>query len=158
MKPKTIFFLLLALGAWCTPFAAGQQAQLIEPTRSLQGTSEAAGQLNVLSEPPGIEVQLDGRVIGKTPIFSIKLPAGAHVLRIRDSETGIQIEPGRTAAITWFKGAFMAIPQKTQPARETGPGSPVPAAKTEPPEAPAAQPAAPNDPFYWPLNPRGPIY
>jgi hypothetical protein len=158
MKPKTMFFLLLALGAGLTPFAAGPHAQLIEPTRSLPDASEAMGLLSVLSEPPGLEVQVDGHIIGKSPVFSVRFPAGMHVLRIKDSETDIRLAAGKTTAISWFKGAFIAIPEAVKPSREA-PGEPQAApSKPRPGEGVGAQPGAANDAFYWPLNPRGPIY
>ncbi|MGE5255151.1 MAG: PEGA domain-containing protein [Hyphomicrobiales bacterium] len=158
MKSKTMFLLLLALGAWCAPFAAGPHAQLIEPTRSLPVASEAMGLLNVLSEPPGLEVQVDGRIIGKTPVFSARFPAGIHALRIKDSEADIRLTTGKTTAISWFKGAFIEIPEAAKPSREI-PGEPRAApSKPRTEEGSGAQPGAANDAFYWPLNPRGPIY
>jgi len=68
--------------------------------------------LNVLSEPPGIDVQLDGIVIGKTPIFSTQLTPGSHVLRMKGSETDIYLDAGKTFTITWFKGSFIKIPKR----------------------------------------------
>jgi hypothetical protein len=158
MRDKKSCFLLPALSVWCVLFAAGLQAQLIEPTRSLQGEPEETGLLSVLSEPPGMEVRLDGNVIGRTPIFSARFPPGAHVLRIRDSETDIRLAAGRTFAVSWFKGSFIEIPETAKPAAETAQEPPKPAAAPKPEEPPAAQPGAANDPYYWPLNPRGPIY
>ena len=158
MKPKAMFFLLLALGVWCTPFAAGLRAQLIEPTRNLPDASEGRGLLSVLSEPPGLEVQVDGRIIGKTPVFSARFPAGAHVLRIKDSETGIHLPAGKTTAISWFKGSFIEIPEMAKPSRELPGEPPTTPSKSKPDEGPGVQPGAAKDPYYWPLNPRGPIY
>ena len=158
MRANKPFLILLALGAVCALFSAGPHAQLIEPTRSLEGTPDGTGLLNVLSEPPGMDVQLDGSVIGKTPIFSARLPTGVHVLRIGDSETEIRIAAGKTFAISWFKGAFIEIPETAKPPAEAAQAPPKPAAAPRPEERPAAQPGAANDPFYWPLNPRGPIY
>jgi hypothetical protein len=158
MKPKAMFFLLLALGVGWALLAADLQAQLIEPTRSLPDAAEAGGLLNVLSEPPGLEVRVDGRIIGKTPIFSARFPPGVHVLRIRDTETEIRVAAGKTTAISWFKGAFIEIPATAKPPREL-PKEPQPApAKPKPDEGSGVQPGAVNDPYYWPLNPRGPIY
>jgi hypothetical protein len=158
MHEKQPFFILLALSAVCTLFTAGLHAQLIEPTRRLQDASGGAGILNVLSEPPGIEVQVDGRLIGKTPIFSARFPSGVHVLRIKDSETDIHIVAGKTTAISWFKGSFIEIPETVKPAAEIA-REPQPApAEPKPGEGPGAQQGTSKDPFYWPLNPRGPIY
>jgi hypothetical protein len=111
-----------------------------------------------LSEPPGIEVQVDGRLIGKTPIFSARFPPGAHVLRIKDSETDIRLAAGKTFAISWFKGSFIEIPETVKPPAEIA-KEPQPApAKSKPNEEPSVQQNTAKDPYYWPLNPRGPIY
>jgi len=158
MRANKPFLILLALGAVCALFSAGPHAQLIEPTRSLEGAPDGTGLLSVLSEPPGMDVQLDGKVIGKTPIFSARFPPGVHVLRVGGSETEIQIAAGKTFAISWFKGAFIEIPETAKPPAETAQGLPQPGAAPRPEEPPAAQPGTANDPYYWPLNPRGPIY
>jgi hypothetical protein len=158
MRAKKKFSCLLALSGLCALFTAGLQAQLIEPTRSLEGEPEGVGLLNVLSEPPGMDVQLDGSVIGKTPIFSARFPPGVHVLRVGGSETEIQIAAGKTFVVSWFKGAFIEIPETAKPPAETAQAPPKPAAAPQPEERPTAQPGAANDPYYWPLNPRGPIY
>jgi hypothetical protein len=158
MHVKRSFFILLALSASCALFAAGLNAQLIEPTRSLQGESEDTGRLNVLSEPPGMDVQLGGRVIGKTPIFSARFPPGVHVLRIGDSEAEIHLVAGKTFAISWFKGAFIAIPETSKPPAEITKEPQTPLSKPKPDEGQGARQDTARDPFYWPLNPRGPIY
>ena len=158
MHGKKSFFILLALSAVCTLFTGTLHAQLIEPTRSLQDASGGAGILNVLSEPPGIEVQVDGRVIGKTPIFLARFTPGVHVLRIKDSETDIHLAAGKTTAISWFKGSFIEIPETVKPPAEIAKEPQSPPAKPKPDEGPGAQQGTSNDPFYWPLNPRGPIY
>lgn len=158
MLGKKPFFILLALCAVCALFSSGLQAQLIEPTRSLKDAYDGTGLLNVLSEPPGIEVRVDGKVIGQTPIFSARFPAGVHALRIRDSETDIQLVAGKTFAISWFKGAFIEIPATVKPPAEIAKEPQPSPAKPKPDEGPGAQQNTANDPYYWPLNPRGPIY
>jgi len=158
MRVKKSFFILLIVSALCLPFAAGLHAQLIEPTRRLESASAIAGTLMISSEPPGLEVQVDGQVIGKTPIFSSTFSSGIHLLRIENSETEIHIVAGKTTAISWFKRTFIAFPSQAKPAAETLQAPPQPAAKPKPEGAPADLQAIPNDPYYWPLNPRGPIY
>jgi hypothetical protein len=159
MHGKKPFFVLLALSAVCALFTAGLHAQLIEPTRSLtKDASDGMGLLNVLSEPPGIEVKVDGKVIGKTPVFSARFAPGPHVLRIKDSETDIHLVTGKTFAISWFKGSFIEIPATVKPPAEIAKEPQPPPAKPKPDEGPGAQPGITNDPYYWPLNPRGPIY
>jgi len=158
MRVKKSFFILLIVNALCLPFAAGLHAQLIEPTRRLESASAIAGTLMISSEPPGLEVQVDGQVIGKTPIFSSTFSSGIHVLRIENSETEIHLLAGKTTTVAWFKGSFIEFPLQAKPAAGTLPASPQPAAKPKPEGKPDAQQTLPNDPYYWPLNPRGPIY
>jgi hypothetical protein len=155
---KRIFIPFLAAGALSVLLAAGADAQLIEPTRTLEQPHEGLGLLNVLSEPPGMEVQVGGQVIGKTPIFSARLPAGVHVMRIEDAETDVHILAGEATSISWFKGSFIEIPRKPETDREV-PGEPAaPAPSPRPDEKPDVRKEIPKDPYYWPLNPRGPIY
>ena len=158
MHRKKPFFTLLLLSAVCALVTAGLHAQLIEPTRSLKEAPAAAGLLNVLSEPPGIEVRVDGRVIGKTPVFSASFAAGVHVLRIKDSQTEIHLAAGKTFTISWFKGSFIEVPATAKPPAETAQEPPRPAATPKPVEGPGTRQNTAEDPYYWPLNPRGPIY
>ena len=158
MHGKKPFFILLALNAVCTLFTVGLHAQLIEPTRRLQGAAEETGLLKVLSEPPGMEVHVDGRLLGETPIFSARLPAGAHVLRIQDAKIHLCLASGRTTAISWFKGRFIEIPETAKPPAEIAKEPQPPPAKSKPDEGLGAQQSTAKDPYYWPLNPRGPIY
>ena len=159
MHRKKSFFALLVISVACAIFSAGLHAQLIEPTRSIESASDEAGFLNVLSEPPGIDVQLDGIVIGKTPIFSTQLTPGSHVLRMKGSETDIYLDAGKTFTITWFKGSFIVVPATPKPPAETAQETPQPAATPKSAEGPGApRQNTEQDPYYWPLNPRGPIY
>jgi hypothetical protein len=154
---KRTFIPILAAGVLSVLLAAGADAQLIEPTRTLEQPTEGSGLLNVLSEPPGMEVQVGGRVIGKTPIFSARLPAGVHVVRIQDAETDVHILAGEATSISWFKGSFIEIPRKPETDREVPGESAAPAPASRPDEKPDARKEIPKDPYYWPLNPRGPI-
>jgi len=158
MHRKKSFFALLVMSAACAIFSAGLHAQLIEPTRSIESASDEAGFLNVLSEPPGIDVQLDGIVIGKTPIFSTQLTPGSHVLRMKGSETDIYLDAGKTFTITWFKGSFIKIPETAKPSAEIIKEPKPPPAKPKTDEGPGVHQKTINDAYYWPLNPRGPIY
>jgi hypothetical protein len=138
---------------------ASLNAELIEPTRTLQGTLHQPGLLSVYSEPPGLDVWVDGKSTGKTPLISFQLPAGEHLLRLGDTELKISIAPEKAAAYSWFKGTLIEVaePSETQgvvtaadsrTGKKTTPKVPEPVQKKE---------LRPNDPFYWPLNPRGPI-
>ncbi len=64
-----------------------KSGELIEPTRTLQSFEKTSGEISVFSEPPDLDVYLDNSKIGKTPIASIKIEAGIHLLKVKDSET-----------------------------------------------------------------------
>jgi hypothetical protein len=156
-KGGKAFCIILALAALGTLFAAGLPAQLIEPTRAHPDGQSAAARLSVFSEPPGMEVRVDGQPLGKTPVFSARLPPGPHVLRVALSETEIHLASGTHAAFSWFKDAFVEIPETSTRPAAIAPGPQPPPAKPEADEPPGDRPQAPESPYYWPLNPRGPI-
>jgi hypothetical protein len=95
---------------------------LIPPTRSLEGRVETLGRLTVVSEPPDLEVFLDGSEIGQTPVWHKEVKPGFHKLRVRDSERDIFVEPGKTTTVSYFKGSFIDVPREQgvvrQPRRE----------------------------------------
>ena len=95
-------FLLVYSPAWCS--------ELIQPTRALDSTGEKLGKLSVFSEPPGLEVRLEGTIVGNTPILLDEVESGSHRLRVKDSETDITIEPGKTLQISLYKDKFILIP------------------------------------------------
>jgi hypothetical protein len=127
-----VFFLTFLLGFQ----GASLGGELIEPTRSLKDAEDLPGRLTVLSEPPGLEVALDGTIIGKTPFWMEEVKPGAHSLRIKGKETEIYVNPGKTLKISLFKGSFIIVPEqekevkkrresteedKTEPARRMTP-------------------------------------
>jgi hypothetical protein len=85
-------------------------SDLIDPTRTLYGAVNATGSLTVLSEPPGLEVALNGTHLGKTPLFLDRVKPGIHTLWVKDSETTIDIKPDAILRISLFKGRFINIP------------------------------------------------
>jgi hypothetical protein len=85
-------------------------SDLIEPTRTLQSASNVTGSLTILSEPPNLEVALDNKPMGKTPVFLDKVTSGIHTLRVHDSETTIDVKPDATLQISLFKGKFINVP------------------------------------------------
>ena len=87
-------------------------ADLIGPSRTLKTAANEPANLDVLSEPPNLDVTLDDTFIGKTPIFLPDVKPGTYQLRVRDSETTIYVEPGSTLRISLFKGEFINIPVK----------------------------------------------
>ena len=132
-------------------------SELIAPTRSLETASDDLGILNIFSEPPALEIWLDGKVIGKTPLVSVELSSGTHVLRIEGSEAEIFISPRKATSLSWFKGSFIQIPEKAKAAGEPMTESKKKEPKPRQTESTGDKESTPNDPFYWPLNPRGPI-
>jgi hypothetical protein len=132
-------------------------SDLIEPTRTLSRPAENAGELSLFSEPFDLDVTIDGTQIGKTPLIGLKVQPGIHAVRVKDNEIEIYVEPGKSAKLSWFKGAFIEIPaevkadrrQLSETTKETHQIT-TSAQSDEKKEKP--------DPLYWPLNPGGPIY
>jgi len=91
-------------------FLSSASAELIEPTHNFGEQAETTSRLTILSEPPGLKVSLDGKGLGKTPAFMLEVNPGIHELRIKDSETEIYLEPGKTLKISLFKNEFIQIP------------------------------------------------
>ena len=96
-------------------------AELIEPSRTLEGEQQTTGRLTVLSEPPGLKITLDGDSLGKTPTFMVEVEEGIHTLRVKDSQTDIYVKPGKTLKISLHKDEFILIPVKEKPVEEEPP-------------------------------------
>ena len=156
-RSKTIIELSLVLGIVLL-FGSSNvwSADLIAPTRSLEGSIDEKATLSVSSEPPGLSVTLDGTVIGETPVIEKEIEPGSHVVSIGDSETQIYARTGKPIQLSWFKGTFIEMPIKKtdsrlQPQPEVIEKKPKPKA-----EAPKKK-TGKYDPVYWPTNPTGPI-
>ena len=130
--------------------------ELIAPTRTLDGKNVLQEKLSVFSEPPGLDVTLDGIEIGKTPIISREVESGAHTIRIQDSETKIFVNPGKPLQYSWFKGSFIEIPEKKRAVQQ--PQTKVATTPEKSKSEPDAEKKIELQPLYWPLNPRGPIF
>ena len=131
-------------------------AELIEPSRTLEGQQKPMGRLSVFSEPPELDVLLDSVEIGKTPVISKEVTSGVHILRVKDTEKEITILSGKSLQLSLFKDSLIEIPEKkaeapTQPKLEEKMATEE--KKTEDSNKDKKQ----YDPFYWPLNPSGPI-
>ena len=131
-------------------------AELIEPSRTLEGQQKPMGRLTVFSEPPELDVFLDDINIGKTPVISKEVAPGTHVLRVKETEKEIVILPEKSFQMSLFKNSLIEIPEK----KVEFP------AKTKPEEQPTTPEKKPEDskkekkqldPFYFPTNPGGPI-
>ena len=96
------------------------QAGLIEPTRSLKATAEDPGQLTVFSEPPGLNIKLDGKLVGQTPMRINAVNPGAHQLQVGESVTEIYVEPGQPFHISLFKNKFIQFQVAKKEASEAG--------------------------------------
>jgi len=96
--------------AFLLVYSAAWSSELIKPTRALDSSGENPGKLSVFSEPPGLEVALEGEIIGKTPIFLDEVKPGSHRLQVKNSETDITIEPGKTLKISLYKDKFILVP------------------------------------------------
>ena len=131
-------------------------AGLIEPSRMLEGQEISNGRLSVFSEPPELDVLLDGVEIGKTPVISKQVTPGVHILRVKDTEKEITILPETSLGISYYKDSLIEIPEKkievpTPPKPKEQPK--IPGKKTEDSKKGKKQ----LDPFYFPTNPSGPI-
>jgi hypothetical protein len=132
-------------------------SDLIGPTRTLSSPTENTGRLSVFSEPPGLDVEMDGALIGKTPVVDLKVESGRHVIRLQNVEAEIDAEPGQSIRLSWFKGAFITLPVEGQEAR-VQPSE----AQNEAPKIKVSEQSDKKQetlqPLYWPLNPSGPIW
>ena len=142
------------------PNMAPLHSELIEPTRTLQDATNQPGLLSVFSEPPGLELWVDGKQAGKTPLISAPVLPGEHLLRLSDTERKINITSGKATIYSWFKGSLIEVPDPSEKSGDLTKADSSSGKRSQPkaPESAGRKEAAPNDPFYWPLNPRGPIY
>jgi hypothetical protein len=134
----------------------GFASDLIEPTQTLSSRDSKVGNLSVFSEPPGLEVRMDGTVIGKTPVEVKAVESEVHVIQVKGSEIDIYVRPGESVKLSWFKGSFIKIPVEVEEARQQQNGE----KKEVPPKEKSEQSAKKVDlqPLYWPLDPKGHIY
>ena len=103
-------------------FSSLAASELIEPTQTLDGKPiQTTGRLTVLSEPPGLKITLDGDSLGETPAFMVEVQEGVHTLRVKDSQTDIYIQPGKTVKISLHKSQFILIPVEEKPVEEQPP-------------------------------------
>lgn len=110
------------------------QAGLIEPTRSLKSSAEEPAQITVFSEPPGLSIKFDGKLVGQTPMRMKGVDPGTHQLNVGESATEIYLAPGQTFHISLFKNKFIQFEDaKKEAASPSGSG------KTSTSEAPAPQ-------------------
>lgn len=112
----------------------------IEPTRTLEDPAARWGKLVVFSEPPELDVYLDGSKVGMTPVWLEKVREGTHKLQINALENEIYVKEGKTLKVGLFKGRVIArIEEPKKVATEAGADKKAPAAKAEAAESPEKQ-------------------
>ena len=88
--------------------------ELVHPTRTLEDGEIQTGHLGVFSEPPKMDVYLDGKKIGVTPVFSHVVSSGRHLLKVGDAEKELDILSGKLQQFSVYKGRLIQIPVKTK--------------------------------------------
>jgi len=146
----TIAFLLSTVAGYC------YGSEKIAPTRTLDGRAQP-GQLSVFSEPPGLEITLNGKSAGMTPLHEIAIAGGIHTLKIENTQTTITITSGEVRQLSYFKGKFVDIPVPVNDPEET------PSVDQQTSRREALPESAPEkeetlQPGYFPLKPGGRIY
>lgn len=153
------FVFMIAL-FFCSIFFLQLDAQTIEPTRTLTESVEEMGKLTISSEPPGLNVILDGVDLGYTPVIRKEVKAGSHVLHVENADTEVFILPGKFLLLTYYKGNFIEVLEREESTdkkpttkdgkivKETEAGKQLREKKIY----------KPPSPLYWPENPVGPIY
>jgi putative sterol carrier protein len=114
--------------------------ELIEATRTLQEAGKRWGKVVVFSEPPELDVFLDGSRVGQTPLWLERVKEGTHNLQIKGLEKEIYVKDGRTLKVGLFKGRFITVLEaERKEAKEGAPEKKEHAAKAEAEESPEKQ-------------------
>jgi hypothetical protein len=109
---KIAFIAFFAFLMCVTPGSHCLASELIAPTQTLQRKAQEQGRLTVFSEPPRLQVLLDGKNAGNTPLWLRDVKAGWHTVRIKKKETRIYLGPRKALAVGLFKGSFITFPEK----------------------------------------------
>jgi hypothetical protein len=154
---RNALFIAMMACLLCMPATYGARADLIEPTRTLKDENVIPGKLFVFSEPPGLVVTLDGKALGKSPVYLDSVAQGPHEVQVAGKDTTIVIAPGEVRRLSFFKGKFIDITSE-----EAGASEQPQTAEQKPAQKPESEQKAQKseklEPGYFPLNPRGPIY
>ena len=110
-KITALFFCILIL-----TLSVCSGGELIEPTRTLQEAGKTWGGLTIFSEPPQLEIYLDGEKVGQTPLWLRKVETGLHTIKIGPAETRVRIEKDKKLKVGFLKGSFVT---SSEPAKET---------------------------------------
>jgi hypothetical protein len=96
--------------------------------------------LIVFSEPPTLEVFLDGAKVGQTPIWLGREKKGPHKLQVKGLEKEIYVKEGRTLKVGLFKGRFIsALEPEKKTVKQAAPEKKEPESKIEGEEFPEKQ-------------------
>jgi hypothetical protein len=82
-------------------------AELIEPTRTPREPGKEWGGLTIFSEPPQIEIYLDGEKVGLTPLWLREVKTGPHTIKIGHSQTTVRVDKDQRLKVGLFKGSFV---------------------------------------------------
>lgn len=154
---KVNVFTLLALFLTVILGASNTTADLIGPSRTLDGQSQPKSKLSVFSEPPEIEAILDGSSVSTTPVINMHLEPGTHKLQVENSKIDFYIAPGQTLRLSYFKGKFINLPDDSESDEKS---AKIPEREPQTPQTPKrpGPKSAEFYPNYWPFNPNGQIY
>lgn len=111
----------------------------------------------VYSEPPELAVSLNGAVVGKTPFVKPGAEPGLYMVAVNEKEKQINVAPGKTVRVSYYKGDFFILPEKRPEPQK----KPQAVEEKLEPKTPRERPSSRDlgyVPLYWPLDPRGPIY
>jgi len=121
--------------------------ELIEPTRTLQEAEKTWGGLTIFSEPPQLEIYLDGEKVGQTPLWLRKVERGLHSIKIGHAQTSVRIEKDKRLKVGLFKGSFVI---SSEPAKETPKASqPSEQQAVAPPQSQAGEDERTEDLTLW---------
>ncbi len=123
------------------PVEGGVEVREREVVKLRVPLAPVGGRLTVVTDTPGAQVLLDGRVVGATPLTVQRVAEGVHRLVLRagswEWSGDIEVRPGETRLIEMTVQAATpaALPTPPRTAAES-----TPAAETAPPVAPAPPP------------------
>ena len=122
MKTLRISLSLLLFSSLALPTSLRAE-DLIPPTRSLESSEKPMGRLTVVSEPPDLEVFLDGSEIGRTPVWLKYVKPGVHNLRVGNLQVDVYVESGKRKTLSFYHGSFIKVPEEREAQEKTGPES-----------------------------------
>ena len=61
-----------------------------------------------------LDVYVDGKKVGRTPVWLRQVEAAKHNLQIGGIETSVQVKKGKTVKIGFFKEALVKLPEENK--------------------------------------------